>query len=173
MRYRFLAISFMLASALTLTGQNTNTPCACCTEEYKDFDFWIGDWVVYTNGQMVGFNKITKIEGDCVIRENWKSVVSSHTGTSYNFYDKVEKKWRHIYIGNDGITVDIKGEYKDQKMIMIGEPVKDDKGNRIINKVTWYNNPDGTIRQVWEQSRDGGEAYVVQWEGIYRKRKLP
>jgi hypothetical protein len=173
MRYRLLAVSFMLASTLAVTGQTTTAPCACCTEEYNDFDFWIGDWVVYTNGQMVGFNKITKIEGDCVIRENWKSVVSSHTGTSYNFFDKTEKKWRHIWIGSDGITVDIKGEYKDQKMIMTGDPVKDDKGNRIVNKMTWYNNPDGTIRQVWEQSRDGGQAFVVQWEGIYRKRKLP
>lgn len=163
----------MLASALAVSGQGATAPCACCTEEYNDFDFWIGDWVVYTNGQMVGFNKITKLEGDCVVRENWKSVVSSHTGTSYNFYDKSEKKWRHIWIGSDGITVDIRGEYRDGKMVMIGDPVKDDKGNRLINKMTWYNNPDGTVRQVWEQSRDGGEAFTIQWEGIYRKRKLP
>ena len=153
-------------------GQATTPPCICCTEEYKQFDFWIGDWVVYSDGIMVGFNKITKmVETDCVLRESWKSVVSSHSGTSMNYYDKAIRKWRHVWVGNDGIVVDVKGTFKDNKMVMTSDEVIDEKGNRVIQKVTWIKNADGTIRQTWEQSTDGGLAFTVKWDGLYRKRK--
>ena len=164
----FILIYILVGS---VHAQNTGSPCACCTDEYKQLDFWIGDWVVYSGGQMVGFNKITKIEADCVLRENWKSQVSSHSGTSYNFYDKNLRKWRHIWIGSDGISLDVRGDFKDKKMVMISDEIVDEKLNRVINKITWYNNPDGTVRQIWEQSKDGGLAYSTQWDGLYRRRK--
>lgn len=171
MKIRFALLGLLLITVSPAFTQTGSTPCACCSDEYKQFDFWIGDWVVYSNAEMVGFNKITKIESDCALRENWKSVVSSHTGTSYNFFDRNDKKWRHIWIGSDGMSLEVKGQFKDRKMSMIGDEYRDDKGNRIINKVTWYVNTDGTIRQVWEQSKDGGQAYTIQFDGLYRKRK--
>jgi len=169
----FIVLLILFIPVCNGLSQNPETDAPCGGEEYRQFDFWLGDWVVYVSGQMVGFNKITKIEGDCILRENWKSVVSSHTGTSYNFFDRNTKKWRHIWIDNQGTSYDLSGEYRDRKMIMVSEEIRDEKGNRIINKVTWFNNPDGTIRQLWEQSKDGGLAYTVQFDGLYRKRKTP
>lgn len=167
------AISFLcfLLSGLSGFSQSANPACACCGDEYKQFDFWIGDWVVYTNAEMIGFNKITKIEGDCILRENWKSIVSSHTGSSYNYYDRNDKKWKHIWIDSEGESVVLAGVFKDRKMIMTGDEYRDVQGNRIINRITWYANTDGTVRQVWEQSKDGGQVFIVQWDGLYRKRK--
>jgi len=152
-------------------SQSGNSACPCCGDEYKQFDFWIGDWVVYNKADMVGFSKVTKIENDCILRENWKSVVSSHSGSSYNFYDRNLKKWKHHWIGSDGNVVEVKGEFRDHKMAMIGDEYRDEKGNRIINKMTWFVNSDGTVRQLWEQSKDGGLAYIVLWDGLYRRRK--
>ncbi len=171
MKIRVVVSLLLLMSGMTAFPQTGNPPCVCCSDEHKQFDFWIGDWVVYTNAEMVGFNKIVKVESDCALRENWKSVVSSHTGTSYNFYHKSDKKWRHVWIGSDGMTLEVKGEFKDRKMVMFGDEYRDEKGNRVINKITWYVNPDGTVRQVWEQSKDGGLAYNIQFDGLYRRRK--
>ena len=171
MKIRGVLSFLLLMSVMPAFPQTGNPPCACCSDEHKQFDFWIGDWVVYTNAEMIGFNKIIKVEGDCALRENWKSVVSSHTGTSYNFYNKNDKKWRHVWIGSDGMSLEVKGEFKDRKMLMVGDEYRDEKGNRVINKVTWYVNPDGTVRQVWEQSKDGGLAYNIQFDGLYRRRK--
>ena len=40
------------------------TPAPCSTPEYRQFDFWIGDWVVYTPaGQIAGTNKIEQVSG--------------------------------------------------------------------------------------------------------------
>ena len=166
-------LSLLLISNMPAVSQNLETEAPCSGEEYHQFDFWIGDWVVYVSGQMVGFNKITRIEGDCLLRENWKSVVSSHTGTSYNFYDRNLKKWKHVWIDNQGATYDLKGEYRDKKMVMVSEEIMDDQGNRVINRVIWHNNPDGTVRQVWDQSKNGGQTYAVLFDGLYRKRKPP
>jgi len=171
MKIRITVLVLFLISGLSGFSQSGSIPCSCCGDEYKQFDFWIGDWVVYTNAEMIGFNKITKIESDCILRENWKSVVSSHTGSSYNFYDRNDKKWKHVWIGSDGVSLEVKGEFKDRKMAMTGDEYRDDKGNRIINKITWYLNPDGTVRQVWEQSKDGGQAFAIQFDGLYRRRK--
>jgi hypothetical protein len=171
MKIWHFALTLGLLWATPAFSQTGNPPCACCGEEYKQFDFWIGDWVVYANAEMIGFNKITKIESDCVLRENWKSVVSSHSGTSYNFFDQNSKKWKHVWIGSDGKTLEVAGNYKDHKMTMVGTESSDDKGNSILNRITWTANPDGTVRQVWEQSRDGGQSYSVQFDGLYRRRK--
>jgi hypothetical protein len=54
---------------------------------------------------------------------------------------------------------------------MTGDEYRDDKNNRIINKMTWTPNPDGTVRQLWEQSKDGGQAFTVLFDGLYRRRK--
>lgn len=171
MKISVLLTSLVLSIGASTYAQTGSTPCACCSDEYKQFDFWIGDWVVYTNAEMVGFNKITKIESDCILRENWKSVVSSHTGSSYSYYDRNLKKWKHVWMGSDGLSVEVAGTFKDRKMSMIGQEYRDEKGNRVINKITWYVNPDGTVRQVWEQSKDGGQAFAILFDGLYRKRK--
>jgi hypothetical protein len=166
----FLTILIILGN-VAVQAQTVNTGCACCGDEYRQFDFWVGDWVVYSQAEMVGFNKINKIEGDCILRENWKSVVSSHTGSSYNFYDKSDKKWKHLWMGSDGVAVVVKGNFRDNKMIMTGDEYRDEKNNRIVNKITWTANPDGTVRQVWEQSSDGGQAFTVLFDALYRRRK--
>ncbi len=164
-------VLFILFSSLSLHAQNKTPVCPCCTEEYRQFDFWVGDWVVYAKGKMAGFNKITKIEGDCIIRENWKSVESSYIGTSYNFYDKTDNKWKQVWIDNLGTVLELKGEFKDNKMILESEEKTDQNGNRIINRITWYENEDGTVRQLWEQSGDGGLAFTTSFDGLYRRRK--
>lgn len=164
----FITQSFLIAN---ISAQQTASPCSCCEEAYHQFDFWLGDWVVYSKGKMAGFNKINKIEGGCIIRENWKSVGSSLTGTSYNFYDKVEKKWKQVWVDNQGSVLQLSGNYADNKMTMLSEERVDSQGKRIINRIIWTNNSDGTVNQRWELSEDGGLSFVVLFDGLFRKRK--
>lgn len=154
-----------------LSAQQQNSVCPCCDEEYKQFDFWIGDWVVYAQGKMAGFNKVVKIEDGCIVRENWKSVESSYTGTSYNFYDKIDKKWKQVWIDNQGTVLELSGEFQNNKMVLSSEEKIGQNGRIVINRITWYKNEDETVRQVWEQSGDGGLTYTTSFDGLYRRRK--
>ena len=164
-------LTIILFSSFSLKAQQQNPVCPCCEEEYQQFDFWVGDWVVYAKGKMAGFNKIVKIEGDCVIRENWKSFESSYSGTSYNFYDKLDKKWKQVWVDNQGTVLELKGEFKNNKMVLVSESKPDQNGNLVMNRITWFNNDDGTVRQLWEQSGDGGLAFTTSFDGLYRRRK--
>ncbi len=39
--------------------------CACCTENHRAFDFWVGTWqVTNPDGSLAGTNTIVKSEGD-------------------------------------------------------------------------------------------------------------
>ena len=170
-RISLLAAAFLLTGwVIESTAQEGEGPCLCCGDEYRQFDFWVGEWVVYSNGRTVGFNKITKIESNCILRENWKSSVSSHTGTSYNFFDKSTRKWKHVWVDNQGKSLILTGHFKNRKMVLQSEEYRDEKGNRVIERITWSHNPDGTVRQIWEKSEDGGQAFSVQFDGLYRKR---
>ncbi len=163
-----ITMSFLSVNVLAQQG---NAPCSCCTEKHQQFDFWVGDWVVYQNGKMAGFNKIVKIQGDCVIRENWKSVGSVYTGTSYNFYDPIDTVWKQVWIDNQGTVLELSGEYIGNQMILASKEKTDSNGKRYINRITWTNNDNGTVRQSWEQSEDGGITFTTLFDGLYRKRK--
>ena len=159
--------SFLIAN---VSAQQTAAPCPCCEEAYHQFDFWLGDWIVYSKGKMAGFNKITKIEDGCIIRENWKSVESGYTGSSYNFYDKAAKKWKQVWVDNQGSVLELSGTLVSNKMILSSVPKIDPAGKSIVNRITWTNNTDGTVTQVWEVSEDSGISFTRVFEGLYRKR---
>jgi len=171
-RLTFLVIA-QLFLVLNVSAQDNASACACCDEEYQEFNFWLGDWVVYSKGKMVAFNKITKIEDGCVVRENWKSVGSNYSGTSYNFYDKVAKKWNQTWVDNQGSVLQLSGTFEGDKMILQSKVTIDDTGKRVVNRLTWTNNKNDTVSQMLEASEDGGVTFVVVFDGLYRKRKLP
>jgi hypothetical protein len=172
MGYKQLLLVLLTQSFLIsgLSAQQTTSPCPCCEEPYRQFDFWLGDWIVYSKGKMAGFNKITKIEGGCILRENWKSVDSGYTGTSYNFYDQSVKKWKQVWIDNQGSVLELSGELVRNQMTLVSQPRKDKTGRTVINRIIWTNNTDGTVKQLWEVSEDGGISFSPIFEGLYRKR---
>lgn len=51
----------------------TANPCLY-DEQFKEFDFWIGEWDVHVaNGTLAGHNEITREQRGCVLIENWAS----------------------------------------------------------------------------------------------------
>ena len=41
-------------------------------------------------------------------------------------------------------------------------------GVPVSDRITWTDNHDGTIRQLWEQTADGGMSWQVLFDGHYR-----
>jgi len=47
-------------------------PPSCSAREYRQFDFWIGEWdVLAPDGTRAGHNRVERIEGGCGLQENW------------------------------------------------------------------------------------------------------
>ena len=163
-----------LAATSVLAAQNSATapaaPPACASAEHRQFDFWIGDWNVKrrTDGRLAGRNVITREHGGCVIHEQY-TAVGAYTGSSLNIYDASRKRWHQTWVDNGGLLLELNGEFRDGKMVLRGETL-DSTGRVTQSRVIWTPSADGTLRQLWEQSTDGGATWTVAFDGIYSKR---
>lgn len=156
-----------------LLGINVYAQQSRCTSnpEYRQFDFWIGEWEVKNpNNVVVGNSMIELTVGDCVILENW-SGSSGYSGKSLNYYSVIDQKWHQKWIGSGGIPIEFSGEYNSETKSMnyTGEGFGQG-GVELDYKLTFYHLSDNHIRQHWEQSNDKGTTWVTIFDGHYRKK---
>ena len=148
-------------------AKRNTSPCEY-SEEHRQFDFWLGDWEVYTpSGQKAGTNSIQKIERGCIIFENWTGA-SGTTGRSFNFYDKVGGKWHQLWVDDQGNVLRLQGTYADGVLDYRGE-TKGADGSITKERLRFFDQSPDRVRQLWEQSYDGGESWTVVFDGEYRK----
>lgn len=164
---KIIFIFLIFAFAQNLRAQEQKQ-CPCCSEAHQAFDFWIGDWTVYdTEGNIVGKNTIEKQYSNCVLQEKWVSSGISQ-GTSYNYYNKNDQSWHQLWLDNSGFSLSLKGNYKEDKMIMSSDLLKGKNGD-YYNQITWTKNKDGSVTQVWELLNDKHIITQEAFRGIYKK----
>ena len=137
-------------------------------EKKREFDFWVGTWDVSNQGQHAGVNEIQLILGDCVLFENWTSA-GAYTGKSFNYYDSAEGHWRQIWLDDYGGVIEFTGKVRDGTMYYTAT-TKGAEGAETEHKLTFSQNDDGSVRQLWEQSTDGGETWNAVWDGHYVRK---
>ncbi|MBD3223118.1 MAG: hypothetical protein GF313_00200 [Caldithrix sp.] len=169
-RVLILSLCFSLISIPYLSAQDDD-PCPCCSNSYKSFDFWIGDWVVYnTEGEVIGTNKIVKMQDGCVVQENWKASNGTNTGTSYNYFDTSDSTWNQLWISNTGNILELKGNLdSDGNMVLTSGLINSPKG-RYYNQIIWSKNDDNSVTQQWDILNEQGDLINHAFKGIYRKK---
>ncbi|MBT8472271.1 MAG: tetratricopeptide repeat protein [Marinicaulis sp.] len=143
------------------------TPCN--TEEYRQFDFWIGEWNVTSAGSPTptAVNKISRREDGCVVFEEYETV-GGFTGMSINFYDAHTEQWHQTWMSNAGSALYIEGGLNDKgEMVLESDGLSQNEGAPSISRVTWTPNEDGSVRQFWQSSTDGGETWTTAFDGLY------
>lgn len=143
---------------------------ACKGEEYRQFDFWLGDWEVFDTktGEKVGENTIEKVLAGCGIQENWRSVKLSR-GRSLNTYDQGHKRWHQTWVDNGGLLLRINGGLDDKGAMVMKGSGFDPRGNEFFSRIRWIPQGD-TVRQVWEASSNKGKTWQVLFDGTYRRK---
>jgi hypothetical protein len=64
--------SVFLAAAACAIAIDAQTPQPCTAPEYRQFDFWIGTWDVFSpDGKLAGHNRVERIESGRGLQENW------------------------------------------------------------------------------------------------------
>lgn len=107
-----------LAAAIALQAQSAG----CMDSEiHRQFDFWLGDWNVYTaDGRYAGANLIETGAADCVLTEYWTSAQGG-TGHSLSFVEPSTGAWRQVWVGRNH-RIDYQGELDpDGRMVLRGE----------------------------------------------------
>jgi hypothetical protein len=156
-----------------LAAQGAQTPApACAGPEYRQFDFWVGEWEVYPTGKtsQVALSRIEKLYGGCTIRENWMPA-SNPGGGSLNGYDAHSRLWRQTWHDGSGAQVEFEGGLAGRDMILTGlwrdllGPGKD-----ALVRMTYSLSPDGSVRQLGEQSVDFGKTWQPSFDFTYKRK---
>jgi hypothetical protein len=164
----FVALLSLVAGSPAAAQDEAAPPPPCSAPEHRQFDFWLGEWDVTANGKTAGKNRITAILGGCVLMEEWASANGKYAGKSFNRYDTSTGKWEQYWVDTGGGVLRLSGGYSDGKMVLNGET--NTEQGATLERITWHNNADGTVRQVWEKSKDNGDTWKAVFDGLYVKK---
>lgn len=166
-------IVFVVISGFMLSAIGQGLPCS--KPEYRQFDFWLGEWEAFNpDGTKGGDSKISLMLDDCMILEEWTSAIVQKgfrfSGKSYNMYDASLNKWQQFWVDNTGaIARYLNGHYEDGKMIVQTENEKVNDTAWQIQKMTFYNLNPEKLRQHGEISSDGGNTWTTSFDLEYRR----
>lgn len=165
---------FVVVAAVALVGAvgraHAQAPAsrACQAIEHRQFDFWIGRWDVYgPAGKKVGENRIEAIADGCALLEQWTGN-GGVTGKSLNIYDASDRRWHQTWVDSSGTLLVLTGGLVDGSMVMSAAgPSPTDPTKTVQQRITWTPAADGSVRQLWESSADGGRTWTVLFDGRY------
>ncbi len=169
-----------LSGGAVLTAQSPSpsppiapaAPPPCTAPEYRQFDFWLGNWDVKdASGTIVGTNRITREYEGCVLQEHWEARgPQKQIGSSFNTYIPQSKTWHQTWVDSTGGFLLLDGALVSGKMVLLGEMPARSGAGRVRHRITWTPLPAGTVRQYWETSRDGGATWASNFDGLYVRK---
>jgi hypothetical protein len=130
------------AARTVSTPQSPPSP-PCSAPEYRQFDFWLGDWDAFdadspaTPGARA---KVTSILNGCVVHEDYQDTTGSH-GESFSIYDASRKIWHQTWVTNRGRLLTIEGSFQNGEMFMTGVDYPNGKERHI--RGSWKPIPGG------------------------------
>lgn len=174
--YKF-SISLLLSLIQLSSYSQTAPKLPCSRPEYRQFDFWIGEWEAFgKNGQKAGDSKISLILDSCIILEEWTSASVNqgirYAGKSFNTWNTDTKQWQQTWVDNVGGTNEyLQGKFEDNKIIYTSSPFPVSKDTMAIRKMTFTNLSPEKLRQHGEISKNNGISWTTEYELEYRRKK--
>ena len=167
-RWSVGALTLLLATA----GGATAQPAAPCAEaEHRQFDFWLGTWQVETpDGNLAGHNTIQRVLNGCALEESWRGAKGS-IGKSLNMYYARDRRWHQSWVDGAGGRLDLAGGLDADGRMVLSGTMPGPQDGEVMHEISWQDLGDGTVRQHWRISQDGGKAWQDAFVGIYRPAK--
>jgi hypothetical protein len=155
---------------LVAASQRSAEPCKDrANAQYRQLDFWVGEWDVFSGQQKVGDSSVQLILKDCVVFENWHGLQGGD-GKSLNKYNNVTQQWEQFWVSDSGTTNYFKGSLVDGAMRYSLE-MPGPSGGTLLRHLTFSQLPEGKVRQLSERSMDGGKTWATEYDLVYVKKQ--
>jgi hypothetical protein len=153
------------------TIQAATNPCKYddSVPQYRQFDFWVGDWDVFAGNVQTGTSHVERILGDCVIYENWTDRFGSQ-GKSFNKYNQSLKRWEQYWVDENGATSFFYGNIEGKDLVYLSDVVQPD-GSKAVRKLTFFDQGPEKVRQFSQLSTDSGKTWTTEYDFTYVRRK--
>jgi hypothetical protein len=169
---KLLFATLLLLPSYTICAQAPSVKPCTTDAGYREFDFWIGDWMVFApNGKQAGESHVELILDSCIIFENWKSAAGNYAGKSFNSYNSSKKQWKQNWVDDKGGGNDYTGSFANDKMVYLTEPFTFSKDTLAIRRMTFFRLGPDKVRQLGEISKDNSKTWAVEYDLEYRRRK--
>lgn len=140
----------------------------CTAAEYRQFDFWIGDWDVFdvdSPAKQVARIHVDRILDGCVLREDYQDT-NGHKGQSFSIYDPSREVWHQSWVTNRGQLLELDGRFQASEMSLSAvERTNDGKEKQIHS--TWKP-VEGGVRETAVTSMDGGTTWTAWFDLLFR-----
>lgn len=169
-------VFLLIAKSTGFTSATAHSPQAgqptppCASSEYRQFDFWVGDWDVFegSSPSPVARAHVDRILDGCVIREDYQST-DGLKGESFSIYDASRKVWHQTWVTNRGQLLIIEGNLEDRAMVLAGIDRASSGEERYV-RGTWKQ-VEGGVRESAVRSIDGGKAWKPWFDLMFRPHK--
>ncbi|HJT16490.1 MAG TPA: hypothetical protein VJ853_03850 [Thermoanaerobaculia bacterium] len=131
--------------------------------EYRQFDYWLGEWDVEIGGQKAAKSSIQLILDDCVVFENYTDL-RGYAGKSFSIYDARSKKWQQRYVDPGGAFHEWVGGLVDGVMTFRWDH------DGALHRMTYTKEGPDHVRQILETSADG-KSWTKTYDGLYIRRR--
>jgi len=161
----------LFAMVALLAGPGTAFAQSCADDpDYAVLHFWVGEWDVMVGGERAGTNRIEKILAGCALLEHWVGAGGSE-GKSLFYRVPSEDAWKQVWVTRNpsrpgGVKEKTLTERtEDGGTIFRGEVVT--SNGSVLDQTRLIPLDDGTVRQLIEYSRDGGDTWQHLFDAIY------
>jgi hypothetical protein len=163
-------VALLIASCAPAPSAPFAAAPRCDGAEYRRLDFWVGEWdVTSPSGAREGTNVIAKTLDGCAIEETWRDA-NGGRGTSVFYFDRARRAWSQVWVTSDGAWKEKREVAAPPGAVRFEGQVARASGGAVRDRTTLTPLADGRVRQVIEQSADGGATWRA-WEGVYARRK--
>jgi hypothetical protein len=145
-------------------------PASCVAPEYRQFDFWVGNWDAFevdNPATIVARTQVDLILDGCVLRENYVGT-DGHKGQSFSIYDASRKVWHQSWVTNRGELLVIEGKFEAGEVVLSG--VDYTAGAEHLVRGSWKP-VSGGVRETAVTSSDGGKTWKPWFDLMFRPHK--
>ena len=161
-------LGFSAAAAVGTRGSAGATPAPCKAPEYRQFDFFAGDWDTYdlsAPSTLVARNKVSLILGGCVVHEVYRQT-DGLVGESFSIYDASRAGWHQSWVTNRGTLLLLDGGLQGDRMTLTATEKASDGTTSLLRGV-WLR--EGTaVHETAERSADGGKTWTPVFDILFR-----
>jgi hypothetical protein len=156
---------------ISLAKQVQHNATPCDDAEFKQFDFWLGDWDVTAaaDGIRQGSSAISKEMNGCVVWENWTTAGGPYFGKSYNTWNPNLKRWEQYWVDNSAGVMFFHGGVKGDVMDYWTDDVPQSTGGTLLRHLQFFNLGPDKVRQFSQGSPDGGKTWNTEYDLIYTR----
>ncbi len=167
----------LVLSLLTIWPSMSGTAAAsvhgtgCDAAEYRQLDFWLGDWDTFErddDATSVARTHVDLIAAGCAVHELYEQT-DGLIGDSILSFDPVRRVWQQTWVTNRGSLMVIAGTFIDGVLTLDGEMHARD-GRSLRQRVTWTVEGAG-VRESSVVSKDDGRTWQPAFDVLFRRHR--